>query len=398
MYPEIKVITEDLTTIANTNQSYNTFYAGYFERGPVNEITKISSVYDLKITFGKPTKDNYKEYFQIYNYFSYGNSCIYIVRTDSAVSQCAKSPDYDIQAKYPGDYGNNIVVKSDASRIEVYLNNSLVETLQYGDLSYYINYNLEPQEFETRLEGGLHGLPSSLDIQNAYELAEDENYDFDFILANPNYEYSAIRLSERKNAIAFTYSVNTNCICYYGVKSQRSIFDGKTYEIPILGDAVGMRSFLANTEGLGESHCKRGYVLNNIIKAKIPNLRELYDKKINSIGKSENGYYFNSEVMGNGQNLTTELILNRLKKESADLARYFVFELNDDFTRNDLTKKLQMLCESYKDNRYLTDYQIVCNENNQNINEPNSMYADVYVKIPGIIENVIIKLKAVIEI
>lgn len=400
MFPRIKVTTEDFTTIVKSGQALNAFYAGYFERGPVNEITQITSIYDFKITFGKPSEYNLKEWFQIYNYLSYGNACIYIVRCDADTSTFAKSQDFDISAKYPGSWGNDLVVKGTGENINVLLNNKLVEKINFDEESYYINYKNLPKNFETRLRDGFHDLPGAIDIAEAYELALDDNYDFDFILANPNYEYPAISLAQKKNGIAFLYNpvYESNCICYQGTKKQRSIFDGKLYEIPILGDAMGLRNYLANSESLRESHCKRSYALTNIESAKIPQLEPLYNKGINSIAKNENYYYFNSETMCDSSSFTNTLILNRLKKETADAARYFVFEMADDFTRNDLQKKMQLKCQEYKDSLYIVDFVVICNESNQNTMEPNSIFCDIYVKMNGIIEEVLIKLKAVSSI
>lgn len=401
MFPEIKVITEDLTTIIPQNQTYNAFYAGHFERGPVNELTQITSIYDFKITFGKPIKSNFNEWFQIYNYFLYNNKCIYIVRTDSENSAKANSP-LGIIAKYPGEYGNVITVtRANGSNIQVYLNNELVDSIAYGDESFYIDYpeNL-PDTFSTRLNGGIHNAPSAQDIADAYEYGNTEAVDFDFILANPNYEYPAIKLAENKLAIAFVHTpeYGTNAICYQGTKKQRSIFDGKSYDIPILGDVLGLRTQLANDIGLTESHCKRSYSLTSVESAKILNLKELYSKRINSIARDDSSYYFYSETLCNGSQFTSEFILNRLKKETSSGALYFVFEQNDELTRNDFQKKLAAICQNYKDSGYIADYQVICNNSNQSVIEPNAVFADIYVKMNGVIEQVIVKLKAVSSI
>lgn len=398
MFPEIKVITEDATSIISQNQTYNAFYAGHFERGPVNELTQITSIYDFKITFGKPLKSNFNEWFQIYNYFLYNNKCIYIVRTDSEQSAKASSP-LGISAKYPGEYGNNILVtRANGGAIQVYLNNELVDSIDWGNESFYIDYpkNL-PDTFSTRLNGGFHGEPSSQDIANAYEYGNTESVDFDFILANENYEYPAIKLAENKLAIAFVHNpvYNASAICYQGAKRQKSIFDGKSYNIPILGDALGLRAQLSNDIGLTESHCKRSYSLTSIEGAKILNLKELYAKHINSIAKNDNSYYFYSETLCNGNQFTSEFILNRLKKETSSGALYFVFEQNDAMVWNDFEKKLSAICQSYKDSGYIADYQVVCNDSNQSTIEPNAVYADIYVKMNGVIEQVVISVKSV---
>lgn len=396
MFPEIKVITEDFTNIISQNQTYNAFYAGHFERGPVGEVVQVSSIYDFKVTFGKPMKSNFEDWFQIYNYFLYNNKSIYIVRADSENSSKANSQ-LGISAKYPGEYGNSIVVKGSKSNLKVYLNNELVDNIGKGSESFYIDYPDElPDEFEVRLSGGFHGIPRAIDIADAYEVGDAGDLDFDFVLANSNYEYPAIKLAEAKLAIAFVYSpVNSpNAICYQGYKTQKSIFNGKSYNIPILGDAMGLRAQLANEVGISESHCKRSYSLTSVEGANILNLKELYNQRINSIARNDSSYYFYSETLGDGSQFTSQFILNRLKKETQAGSLYFVFENNDEFTRNDYQKKLSAICQDYKDSGYIADYQVICNDLNQSTIEPNTIYADIAVKMNGVIEQVLIKLKA----
>lgn len=404
MYPEVTVITEDESTIVTTSQEFNAFYAGHFEKGPVNELTKIQSVYDFKVTFGKPIAENYKEWFEIYNYFQYGNSCIYLVRADSNESKCAEWQDdkgNSIKAKSPGIWGNRLRVVHEKNSFIIYYNNELVEKFDLGYDSFYIEYEVKT-DFDCTLSGGIHSYDKSK-IEEAYSIAEDDDsVDFDFILANEGYEYPAVRLAEAKSAIAFTNkteNVSGFAICYQGTKKQKSIFDGKLYDVPIIGDAFGLRTYLACSVGYNESHCKRSYKLMNIESAPILKLRELYSNNINSIAKdNENGgYYINSETMLNGHTLTTTLVLNRLKKDCAAAARAYVFEFNDEDTRSRLQKALGQICETYKSDRNISEYKIVCDTSNQSTIEPNAMYADVIIKPLGIIENVKIRLKAVAD-
>ena len=407
MYPEVTVITEDESTITTTpSQNYNALYCGHFERGPVNELTKVISVYDFKVTFGKPTQDNYQQWFEIYNYFEYGNKCIYIIRTDSKESKKAFYSDANnnyISAKNPGEWGNDLRVIFKNNSFKIYYKNELVETFSGEEYeSHYIDFDLKSDELDCTLSGGIHTYDESK-IDEAYTIAEDDDsVDFDFILANPAYEYPATRAAEKKNAIAFVNTPkndNGYAICYQGNKKQESIFDGKTYSIPIIGDAFGLRTYLANNESLNESHCKRTYKLSNTISAEILKLRELYALNINGIAKdsSVGGYFVNSETMLNGHSLTTTLILNRLKKDCSNAVRVYIFEMNDEDTRSQLQKSLATLCENYKSSRYISDYKVVCDTSNQSTIEPNSIYADVIIKPIGIIENIKIRLKAVAD-
>ena len=55
------------------------FFSGYFEKGEINVPLLINSTTQFKQTFGRATKDNYNEWYQVYNYLQYSSN-IYVNR------------------------------------------------------------------------------------------------------------------------------------------------------------------------------------------------------------------------------------------------------------------------------------------------------------------------------
>ena len=426
-YPKVTVQTTDNTIITPTTQKYNVFYAGVFDRGPVSEKTTIHSILDLKVTFGKYFELNQDEWMSIYNYFSYGNSSIDIMRVIGLDSLSASNiggikiqseNDFDnlpkveniVCASSPGGWGNNLKVKisGDSSYIifHTYLNNEfienhVVEKSEFIELKtdYFYAYLIDFKEQDYELFGGITFEPTLEQIQDAYESADDEDTDYSFILVNSNYEYCGVSLAEKKKAIAFanhkdTHIFSDNLIYYDGYKSQRCPFTGKSIRVPIVGDILGMRTYLSNNEGIGVSHCKRNYSLDNIIDFKVPKLEELYKNYVNSLGKNSSYYYPYSEVLSNGKNFTQQLIFNTLSKDCEKGARYFVFEYNDDYTRNSFKKQITSILNTYKDSRLISNFQVTCDLSNQNSSEPNAMYLDIIYQQAGIIEEIKVRITA----
>ena len=84
--PGVQVNEIDLTNIVPAVATTIGAVAGPFEKGPVGEITTISSEQDLVRLFGKPkdTSNQYEYYFTAANFLQYTNT-LKVVRTESAV-------------------------------------------------------------------------------------------------------------------------------------------------------------------------------------------------------------------------------------------------------------------------------------------------------------------------
>jgi hypothetical protein len=73
--PGVSIKEVDLTTIVPAVATTPGGFAGYFTWGPVGEIVTVSSETELANIFGKPTNDNFEDFFTAGNFLSYGNNC-----------------------------------------------------------------------------------------------------------------------------------------------------------------------------------------------------------------------------------------------------------------------------------------------------------------------------------
>lgn len=77
--PGVAVTTKDLSQVTTSAGDSAACFSGDFVKGPVNTPVLISSVQELKDTFGNPTKYNYNQWYQVYNFLQYSGE-IYVVR------------------------------------------------------------------------------------------------------------------------------------------------------------------------------------------------------------------------------------------------------------------------------------------------------------------------------
>lgn len=134
--PKVTVREIDETLVSETQTSKYPFFAGLFEKGPCYEPTFVYSAQDLYEKFGLPSKINYNEWYQCYNFFQYQTKCLLVTRCvgensyNSYVSLPYKTPkkrfynleDFElnktidanniiqIYASSPGNWGNKIKV------------------------------------------------------------------------------------------------------------------------------------------------------------------------------------------------------------------------------------------------------------------------------------------------
>ena len=86
--PGVEVKEVDLTNIVPAVSTTIGAVCGPFEKGPVSEITSISSEKQLVEVFGKPNSDNYEYFFTAANFLQYSNS-LRVVRTESALKNAS---------------------------------------------------------------------------------------------------------------------------------------------------------------------------------------------------------------------------------------------------------------------------------------------------------------------
>ena len=72
--PGVSVTEKDLTNVVPAVSTSSGGIVITAEKGPIDEITTISSEKQLLDTFGKPTADNFEEWFTAANFLGYGNN------------------------------------------------------------------------------------------------------------------------------------------------------------------------------------------------------------------------------------------------------------------------------------------------------------------------------------
>ena len=72
--PGVSVTEKDLTNVIPAVSTISGGIVLVAEKGPIGEITTISSEKELVDTFGKPTADNFEQWFTAANFLGYGNN------------------------------------------------------------------------------------------------------------------------------------------------------------------------------------------------------------------------------------------------------------------------------------------------------------------------------------
>ena len=97
--PGVLVKEVDLTNVVPAVSTSIGAIAGAFEKGPVGEITAVSSEEELVRLFGKPNGSNFETFFTASNFLQYGNA-LRVVRAQSAVTNAMSG-------------GSGLLIKSD---------------------------------------------------------------------------------------------------------------------------------------------------------------------------------------------------------------------------------------------------------------------------------------------
>lgn len=74
--PGVFISETDLSLIATNDSQTTTVFAGNFVKGPLEKYVQITSVDELIETFGKPTNDNYNDWYQAYNFLQYASNLL----------------------------------------------------------------------------------------------------------------------------------------------------------------------------------------------------------------------------------------------------------------------------------------------------------------------------------
>ena len=87
--PGVSVTEKDLTNVVPAVSTSSGGIVITAEKGPIDEITTVSSEKQLVDTFGKPTADNFEEWFTAANFLGYGNNLKVVRPITGMVNACA---------------------------------------------------------------------------------------------------------------------------------------------------------------------------------------------------------------------------------------------------------------------------------------------------------------------
>ena len=86
--PGVSVTEKDLTNVVPAVSTSSGGIVITAEKGPIDEITTISSEKELLDTFGKPTSDNFEQWFTAANFLGYGNNLKVVRPITGMVNAC----------------------------------------------------------------------------------------------------------------------------------------------------------------------------------------------------------------------------------------------------------------------------------------------------------------------
>ena len=104
--PGVLVQEKDLTRIIPAVSTSTGAFAGVFRRGPVDEVTTISSEQELVSVFGKPDNTNFEDWFSAANFLQYSNA-LRVVRTNNTGLYSASATGSNFIVKNAEDYTVN---------------------------------------------------------------------------------------------------------------------------------------------------------------------------------------------------------------------------------------------------------------------------------------------------
>jgi phage tail sheath protein FI len=104
--PGVLVQEKDLTRIIPAVSTSIGAFAGEFRKGPIDEITTISSEQELVSVFGKPDASNYEDFFSAANFLAYSNALRVVRVQNSSVSNATENGSTFV-IKNLTDYVNN---------------------------------------------------------------------------------------------------------------------------------------------------------------------------------------------------------------------------------------------------------------------------------------------------
>ena len=113
--PGVSVTEKDLTNVIPAVSTTSGGIVLVAEKGPIGEITTISSEKELVDTFGKPTADNFEQWFTAANFLGYGNN-LKVLRPVTGVVNAVSTGTAPL-IKNTSDYSDNYLTASGAGTV-----------------------------------------------------------------------------------------------------------------------------------------------------------------------------------------------------------------------------------------------------------------------------------------
>ena len=271
---------------------------------------------------------------------------------------------------------------------------------------------------------------SSADIINIYAASADngifankETVDIDIIIANELCNPQAVALADdRKDCIAFIGATSADTLCSkssiavnnlieyvsigeLNVESSFSAFFGNykyQYDkfndvyrwLNIAGDVAGLRADTSTKRNIwwASAGIERGQIKNAIKLAFNPTSGErdlLYKNKINPIVSfpgQGNAIVWGQKTLQSKASAFDRInvrgLFNTLERAISRMAKNYVFEINDVYTRSNLTSVVDGFLRDIKANRGIFDYYVRCDETNNTpaVIDAGQFIADIAIK------------------
>ena len=265
-----------------------------------------------------------------------------------------------------------------------------------------------------------------------------EEFEVDIIIANERAQNAAINLAnDRQDCIAFLGARESDVVCNksaiavnnlveyvtsgdLNVESSYASFFGNykyqydkwndTYRwVNLAGDVAGLRADVNTRRDVwwASAGIDRGQIKNAIKLAFNPNQGErdiLYKTKINPVvGFPGQG---NAIVWGQKtlqskpsafDRINVRGLFNTLERAISRMAKYYVFEINDEFTRNRFKSTIEPFLRTVKANRGIYDFYVRCDATNNTpyVIDNNQFIADIAIKPARTAEFLTLKFIAV---
>jgi phage tail sheath protein FI len=202
---------------------------------------------------------------------------------------------------------------------------------------------------------------------------------------------------------------NSFCATFGNYKQQYDKFNDKMRWVSVAGDVAGLR---ANTNTKlnswwASAGLDRGQIKNAQKIAFNPNLGQrdfLYKNKINpvvSFPGQGNAIVWGQKTLQSKPSAFDRInvrgLFNTLERAISRMAKYYLFEFNDEFTRNRFVGTIRPFLEQVKAGRGVYDFYVRCDKSNNTsaVIDANQFIADIAVKPTRVAEFITLNFVAV---